>query len=387
MKKILTVLMMFALLAACLTTAFAEEATDKDGNGVITIGVTFPVTDEPLAANSAVYGIEIAVDEINEAGGILGMPVEMIVEDMGLNPDTALNAVNKLIARGDVDAIIGLNYSTCALACESTINEAGIPAMIGASSPKLAEIENAYIFRVRCSDTFMTKIALSYLMDTGAIAEGSKLGVLYNNNDFGIGGYEEIEEACAAQNIELFGEAYNSSDSDCSGQVLKLIGNEIDALIVWSDAPSVPVAARAITELGVSCPIIGSAPCAQNSVLSTCPDWVNGWYTVADVCLSSTEEDILEFFDKWDALHSRDELTFDAPIYYSATYLLADAFERAGSADTQALIDALNATEGVEGLTGTYSKFDNIEMLSNAAIQQIVDGELVFIGTADGRNI
>ena len=385
MKKILVVLLALLLIVSSAAIAETTNCTDKNGDGVITIGGLVPVTTEPLSSYGAIHGAEIAVNEINEAGGVLGMQIEYIYEDMASDADVALNATNKLIARGDVDVMMGLCFSSSALACEETIGKAKVPTIIAGTSPKLAVIENNYIFRGRCSDAYQTAIALAFLIDQGIVTEGSTLGMLYNANDFGIGAYEVIETATAAKGIKLVSEAYNVDDSDVTSQVMKLMNNDVSALIVWSSANGVPVAARAITELGVSCPVVGSPACLQSNVLSTCPEWVEGWYSVADVCLTSTEENITNFYEKWDARYSRDELTFDAMYTYSWVYLCKEAFERAGTAETEAFVAAMNETKGFVGLNGIYEKFDNIEMLSTASIQRLVDGQIEFVTLADGR--
>lgn len=388
MKRILGVLLVVIMLMSLTTAAFAEGTfTDKNGDGIITLGGLFPVTGEPLSAYGAIHGAQIAVDEINAGGGVLGMQMKFVYEDMGTDPDVALNATNKLIARGDVDVMLGLCFSSSALACEAVIKDAGIPTMIAGTSPKLAAIDNPFIFRGRCSDTYQTRIALAYLIDQGVIAEGATLGFLYNSNDFGIGAFEVIEEVCGEIGVNIVGEAYNVDDSDVSSQVLKLMNNNIDALIVWSSANGVPIAARAVTEMGVACPIVGSPACAQNNVLTTCPEWVDGWYSVADVCLTSTEDNIVDFYTKWDELYTRDELTFDAIYCYSWVHLFADAYNRAETAETTAFIDAMNATEGFVGCNGIYTKFDNIEMLSTASIQKVVDANVEFVTLADGRSM
>ena len=139
------------------------------------------------------------------------------------------------------------------------------------------------------------------------------------------------------------------------------------------------MASRCLYEQGVECPIIASAAVANASVLSTCQEWIEGWYTVTDICLDAPVDGLQEFIEKHNERFDPSELSFDALTTYSWVYLLKDAIERAGSTEVQAIIDALNATEGFQGLNGVYTKFSNVEFLNNAIIASIENGEVHYI--------
>lgn len=145
MKKTLALVLAFVMALSC-TAALAEEEE-------ITIGILATLTGYPLNGEHMVKGTQLAADEINAAGGVLGKKLVLDVQDVSNTTDVAINATNLLISK-DVAALIGPHYSTQGLAIESLINAAEIPMLVGGTSPKFTEeVENPYLFRIRASDT------------------------------------------------------------------------------------------------------------------------------------------------------------------------------------------------------------------------------------------
>lgn len=360
----------------------SEEVT---GDGEIIIAATVPMSGEPVVSYATIQGLQLAADEINAAGGILGNKLTIVWEDMGATADIALNAVNKIIARGDVDVHVGINYSSSALAVEEVVEEAKLPTITGGTSPLLADIDNPYVFRGRTGDKYMVNVAMSYIQESLGVTEGGKVALLYNNNDFGVGALNILTELCNENGITLVSEAYNVDDSDVTSQVLKLKAEEPQVIVVWSSVNGFPVASRAIYEQGVDCPVFAASSASMQSVIDTCDPWMDGWYSVSDCCMDNPDAAIQEFVTKYSAAYGTDTLNFAAAYAYSWAYLIKDAYERAGSTDTEAFVAAMNEAEGFAGLNGTYTKFAEIEMLNCGSVGRIVDGKFVFEKVVDGN--
>lgn len=357
---------------------------DSDG-GEIIIAATVPMSGEPVVSYATIQGLEMAAAEINEAGGILGNTVTVIWEDMGTTADVALNAVNKIISRGDVNVHVGINYSGSALAVEEVVEEAKLPTITGGTSPLLADIDNPYVFRGRTGDKYMVNVAMTYIQESLGVTAGGTIALLYNNNDFGIGALNILTEICNDVGINLVSEAYNVDDSDVTSQVLKLKAESPDTIIVWSSVNGFPVASRAIYEQGVDCPVFAASSASMQSVIDTCDPWMDGWYSLADCCMDNPDPAIQDFAAKYTEAYGTDTLNFAAAYAYTWAYLIKDAYERAGSTDTDAFIAAMNSTEGFAGLNGVYSKFAEIEMLNCGSVGRIFDGAFVFEKVVDGN--
>ena len=132
----------------------AETAAAAGDSDTILIGVSASITGSaPTNGLRTQQGAQLAVDEINAAGGVLGKQLELYVADDGGTQDTGINATN-LIASQNVVAQVGPNLSGLALAVEGIVSEAGYPMLVGATSPKLVTtINNEWLFRIRASDS------------------------------------------------------------------------------------------------------------------------------------------------------------------------------------------------------------------------------------------
>lgn len=377
MKKCFAVLLCVSMVFAMMACACAEEETIK-------IGSLCSLSKETVAGEAYRNAEQLAVDEINAAGGVLGgIQLELCAEDASTDTDTAINACNKLLEDVDVDIILGPAFSTQGLAIEELCKEAQTPIIVTGTSPAFSEVENEYLFRGRSSDTIMGGLAMTFVVNDLGMGEGTTVGVLYNNNDFGVGGYEVICEYADNNGMTVVGEAYNVDDTDVTAQVTSLKNANCDVIVVWSSGGAVPVAARALYEQGVDCPVVGSAACGQNSVLATAAEWVDGWYCVSDCVLTKEDEAIQKFVEVYTEKYGADVMTYESAVAYSMVYLVADAYERAGSTDPEAFLNALQATTDTEVLIGTYHKYDSIELFSGGAIGQIIDGTVQYISNVD----
>jgi branched-chain amino acid transport system substrate-binding protein len=283
----------------------------------------------------------------------------------------------------DVNVIVGPAFSTQGLAIEELCREAQTPIIVTGTSPAFSTLENEYLFRGRSSDTIMGGLAMTFIINNLGLGQGKTIGVLYNNNDFGVGGFGVVSKYAEENGMTVVGQAYNTDDTDVTAQVTSLKSANCDAIVVWSSGGAVPVAARAIFEQGIAVPVVGSAAVGQNSVLATAAQWVNNWYCVSDCVLTKEDPAIQKFVADYTAKYGSDVLTYESAVAYSMVYLVADAYTRAGSTDPQAFQQALQATSGTDVLIGKYHKFDNIEMFSGGAIGQIKDGVVQYISNED----
>ena len=134
------------------TEAEKTEASEEL-DGEIKFGVSCAITGNfPLAGQRTKEGIDLALEQINANGGVLGKKLVYVAEDDQNTQTTAVNVVTRLLNE-DVCAVIGPHTSGNAAATSDLYKNAGIPFMTGGSSPKLATLDNPYFFRVRPSDT------------------------------------------------------------------------------------------------------------------------------------------------------------------------------------------------------------------------------------------
>lgn len=359
------------------TTVESENKTEGADSEKILIGVSASITgSEPTNGMRTQQGAQMAVDEINEAGGILGKQVELYVADDGGTQDTGINATN-LIASQGVAAQLGPTLSGLALAVEGIVAEAGYPMLVGATSPKLVTtIDNQWLFRIRASDTIQAQLAAVYATEN---LQCKKIGLFTNSNDYGSGARTVVEEYLTEKGIEFVSESHNTGDTDMTSQVLKLKEAGVDCVIVWTDDAETALAARQFYDLGLTVPVIGSTSISTPQVNGLCqPQWLENWYSCTDFTTSNDAESVQTFVKAFNEKYGEDPELY-AVTYYSGMYLLKDAIERAGSTDSAAIREALAQTEGLEMPIGTYKPNEKREMIHGGTICKMVDGKAQFL--------
>ena len=373
MKKLFSLILVLSLVLG-MGLAYAEDSIKI---GLITFGMTNPIYTEGFI-NSG----KLVAAQYNNNGGLLGKQVEIIDADGGNTADEAINAANMLLSRGDISAVYGCPTTIMAMGCEMLFAEAEVPLLMGGTSVKLHdETDNMYLFRCRPSDAISARIAASMLVEQLGV---TSLGVIYENSDFGQGAFRIFEEYAKEKNVPIIGEGFNPTDQDVTSQVLKLKEAGITGCLVWANAYNVAMISSALYNQGVSVPVCGNGGTCSADVQKSCqPEWIDGWYGLADVCITKDDEDIKNFIEAYKEAYGQD-------VYYDDTFCTAysevswicDAITRAGTPDPKAVRDALYATEGFKGLTGEFKlRGDKVDFAGTVDIirQVIQDGEIVLV--------
>ena len=176
------------VLGALATPAMAQQEP-------IVIGVSTAQTGPAaVAAEWELWGVNLALEEINAAGGVLGRPLKVLVMDNKCNPSEAVNVANKLV-EAKVVAIEGSHCSSAHLASMKIIQDARIPMITGiASNPQITQLSgvggNDYAFRISASDTAMMDALGIYL---AAKKPFKTVAILAEDSDFGRGGADAFK--------------------------------------------------------------------------------------------------------------------------------------------------------------------------------------------------
>lgn len=224
MRKLIGPMATAAILAGSLTTgAFAQET--------IKIGVTQPLTGAFAASgNYVAQGAKIAEDEINQAGGVLGKKIQLIIEDNKSNPTEAVSTVEKLIQKDKVPVIMGAWSSTLTLAVMPKLEEYRVPMVVETSSSgKITTSGNPYIFRISPTSQMEAKAFQPLVAKMGI----KKADFLYTNNDFGIGSGSEYSKMLKANGVTVgVMETMDPKATDFSAQLAKIKASGGDTLFV-----------------------------------------------------------------------------------------------------------------------------------------------------------
>lgn len=200
LSMLLVICMVFSLAACGDSAAPAAEGGEGSSGEPIVIGVISPNTGALAAyGNGIVTGVDLAVEEINAAGGILGRPVEVIKTDDQSDPTECLNAFNSLVSQG-VGLIIGSATSGCTSAITDAANEEEVCLLSPTANADSITTEDDYIFRACYADSFQGAIAAAYAKQAGY----EKVGVVYCAADvYSKGLFDSFSSAAAEYGVEV----------------------------------------------------------------------------------------------------------------------------------------------------------------------------------------
>ena len=357
----------------------SDAAGDAGGSGeVFTLGLI-----APLSGSSAVSGqilqnaTEMAVNEINEAGGINGeIQINLVaVDDEGI-PANSVTAMQKLVEQDKVQAVIGSQPSSCTMANMEITQAAKIPQITPASSnPGVTESGNPFIYQMTATDELHMRNVMSYMAEEN----GAKtFGILYESSDFGTGGYRIASELCSEFGLEMVAnEVYNSGDTDFSVALSNLDSADPDFFIFWGYHTEVAMICNQMVQYGIDRPVIGQG---YNS-----PELTNLGGAAVDGIMISTafdaanpDEKVQEFDQKYNELYGGG-YDQNAPQSYDAVYIIKDAVERCIAdgkdyTDGETLNEYISTTSW-DGATGVTTFDETGRMDKELLIIQIENGE------------
>ena len=371
MKKMVKVL----ALSAMAVSAFGFLGCSKAKEDKVVIGGV-----APLSGGVAVYGVEckngidLAVEEINANGGILGKTVEFICEDDEGDPAKSANAFKKLVTRNKVPAVIGSLTSGCSIAI-TKFAQSNKVVQIAPASTAVALVEAGnYIFRTCYTDPFQGKVGGKF----ASVNLGKKnAAVLYDiGNDYSVGLMENfVKEFEANGGTIVAKESYASGDKDFNAQITKIKAANPDVIYLPDYYGTVALIAKQLQAKGLNTPIVGAD--GWDGLTESAGDEVlNGYYS-NHYAEDSTEEIVQNFVKSFEAKYNKAPNSF-AALGYDSMYMLKDAIERAGSLDASAIRDALEATDG-SYVTGHLTFDESHNPVKSAVMVKLVkeDGKLV----------
>ncbi len=401
MKKVLSMLLILVLLlsfVACSNTGSPsatkapEESAASDETAapadepaaegdVITIGTISPNTGSLAAYGAAVTtAVDLAVSEINAAGGINGKQVVVINADDQFDPTECLNAFNSLVSQG-ITLIIGSVTSGCTSAITDAANEEGVVLLTPSATADSITTKDDYVFRACYADSFQGAIAAYYANQAGY----KDVGVVYCAADtYSKGLYDSFEAAAKTYGLNLAAvESTASLDvQDYTNQFTAMVNAGVKFVYApyYYDVigPYIITQARAAGYTGI---IMGAdgydgTPdyVVDGADLSAFNDvyWTNH-YDPAD-----TAENVQAFVKAYQAKFNSTPNAISA-LAYDAAYIMKAAIVAAGTTDAAAVRDALADTSAVyTGVTGTFSLDD---------VGTPAKGASIISFTSDGKTV
>jgi len=321
---------------------------------VIKIGHIAPLTgDDAIWGRWEDEGINLAVQEINMRGGILGRKIEIIDEDDRGDPQVAVSALQKLITVNGVQAVIGATLSSPTLACAPIANQNKV-VMISpsAQSPKLSEA-GPYVFKLFVSSAIEGK----HLVEVAERYHVQRVAIMYLNNDYGLGLEEVINNLLSTNGVRVVDtESYNSQESDFRTQISRIQSESPDAMFLLGYPTDMGLILVQAKQLGLHVRIFAPDSFEAEDILKTADGAANGVIYVYPILPSSDLYARVdsEFYSKYQRhMNIYNGMGFDA------IQILSQAIEQSvkatGKIDGQDIKNALHGIKDFPGVTGPIS--------------------------------
>ena len=237
-----------ALLLLAITTAavFACGSDDPDSppsDDHLKIGLVLNFTASPEASQARQKAFDLAIKHLNEAGGVLGQPVEGFASDATSDPDVALERVRLLVDAAGVNAIVGPNASSASLPVAAQVSgPKRIPTISpSATSPLLSTVEDdGFFFRTALSDSAQGPVLAQVNRDLGF----DNVGLIYQNDAWGQGLAQTFQQAWTGQvravSVELEQDSFLPQIQESSA------GNPQSLVVIASESVALPLVKQAV---------------------------------------------------------------------------------------------------------------------------------------------
>ncbi|MEO6053721.1 MAG: ABC transporter substrate-binding protein [Chthoniobacterales bacterium] len=374
--------MMLAALAALM---LVYSGCKKSGTPAVTDGIKVGEFTSLTGINatfgqSSNNGTQLAVQEINAAGGVLGKPIQLIVEDTLSKAGETATIVHNLISRDHVVALLGEVASGRSLEAAPIAQQSKIPMISPSSTNEKVTLTGDYIFRICFIDSFQGKVMSKFARSIGV----KRVAILMDSSkDYSTGLAESFKNDFIANNGIITGEqSYQMSDKDFHSQLTAIKSQNPEAIFLpdyYTEAPLIMLQAR---QLGIDVPFMGTDGWDSPELLSVGGTAVEGNYFSNHFSHESAAPKVQQFVKNYKAKYGSapDGL---AALGYDSVYFLVDAMKRAGSTESAKLRDALAATQNFDGVTGMITLDSNRDAIKSAVVIRIQEGNFRFLESVD----
>lgn len=368
------------VLLAVLSAVLLVPACRRGGGDEILVGEYGSLTGTTATfGQSTNNAIQLAFEQINAAGGVLGKKVRVVVEDDQSKPEEAATAVTKLINQNHVVAILGEVSSSRSLAAAPICQANGVPMVSPSSTnPRVTQVGD-YIFRVCFIDPFQAEVGARIAWE---ILKLKKVAILSDvRNDYSVGLQTFFRQTYKGFGGEIVAEqSYSEGDSDFRAQLTQIKSANPEGIYVPGYYTEVGTIARQARELGITVPLIGGDGWDSPRLWEIGGEALNGCYFSNHYSVDDPSPAVQKFVADYKAKYHQvpDAL---AAMGYDAARILADAMTRAGTTKGDKVRDTLSATKDFPGVTGTITINKERNAVKPAVVLKIENGKFVFVTT------
>ncbi|MCW5711252.1 ABC transporter substrate-binding protein [Shinella sp.] len=365
------------LSLAALAPGLAGEA--KADEAPIKLGIVAPMSG-PNARYGAfsMHGAELAVKEINDAGGVNGHKIELYNADSQGTPVEGVSATRRLIDQDEVDFVIGDVSSSVTLAMQPVAEDAGVLLLNAASSnPKITYGAGVggfkWTYRNYPTDENRAYVVAKYAAEERGF---TKFAVLSVDSDYGRSAIEFTKKYLPEFKGEILSEDYyKEGEVDFRSVLAKIRDGGAEAIIMYGLADTTPIVARQMVELGLAgkVTLVGNGEFNTEKTIASAPTALEGAVEAAAWLPAWDSPESKAFVEKFTTTYN-EAPNNHAYVHWDTVNLLAAAVREAGSVEREAVRDALSKIK-YKSPVGEVTFDDHNQARLPMILLQIEDGK------------
>jgi len=368
------------LVCALVLAAGCKKEEQGGGNvgaadtNVIKVGEVGSMTGtEATFGTSSDRGIQLAVKEVNVAGGIQGKQVQVIALDDEGKPEEAATAATRLISSEHVIALLGEVASTRSLFMAPKAQAAKVPMVSPSSTNEKVTAVGDYIFRACFIDPFQGYVMAKFATETLKLKKAAILRDV--RNDYSVGLAKVFNDNFTKMGGQIVdNESYSSGDVDFKAQLTNIKGASPQALYVPGYYTDVGLIARQAREVGLTVPLLGGDGWDSEKLYEIGGAALEGSYFSNHYSVDDPSPRIQEFVTKFKKEYGGQVPDSLAAQAYDAAGMLFDAMKRAKDLTGPSIREALAQTKNYRGVTGDITMDDKRNATKPAVVLRIAKG-------------
>ncbi len=338
----------------------------------------------PLSGDNGAYGTkqekgyELALEEINAAGGVLGAKLELETYDDGGDASTAANGAQKFADDDSIMAIGGSCLTSCTAAMLPITGDAEMAQLVVSSSAKSLTGISDYFFRMAVQDAAVGPQIANQFTKMGK----TKAVTMYCNNDYGSGLKDSFNAQFEANGGQILNSIpYQATDQDFAAILTTVKSLDPDCIALCGTTTDGALIIKQARQMGIEAEIMGQPGLYSQNVIDIAGDASEGLLCSGVFVADGADEKGQEFVTKYGEKYNGEVPDGFAALAYDQMYVLADAAERAmeandGELTRQTLAEALKETN-YEGVTGTVNFDENGDWVRDYLTLTVKDGKYV----------
>lgn len=378
-KRLIVGAMALALVAGCGNDAGTGGTPAGD---TIKVGLNYELSGGVATyGQSSVDGIELAIKEVNDAGGVDGKKIELVKYDNKSEPAEATTLATKLMTQDKVVAVIGPATSGSFKATVQVANSSEVPIISGSATADDVTVDKdgkvqPYVFRTCFNDSFQGTAMAKYAAEK--LSAKTAVIIKDNSSDYAKGLADNFKSTFEAGGGSIVAEeAYVSKDTEFNAILTSIKSKSFDVIYLPGYYEEAGLVIKQARELGIDAPIMGGDGFDSPTLAQLAgAEALNKVYFTNHYSSLDKDPKVTKFIEAYNAAKGEEPDAFNALGYDTANFLV-DAIKRAATIDGPGIQKALAETKDFPAVTGTFSVDASHNPVKSIVVIELGNGEQV----------